>query len=234
MVAMTSGVTGEEGGGRKGKTAVGTPRQVESVCAGGGGRPASRQAMGECRSGGGGAGTRRRLAGARPSSVSAGGGTRRGGAGKAPPTWWAGGERGGTGGRRRQPYDPPPTGAVTARAPPSVVDAAAGTHRGGRHSGWPHPMRRRPSTADAPADELGCEKREPKKSARAPAVGIPRMQCWAEGSRVWLSGQALGGSAHAPAIPRQKCGASAGRTEGQRGGATQNEMLFHPDGCMAT
>lgn len=62
-----------------------------------------------------------------------------GGAGKARPTWWAGVDRGETGGRRRQPYGPPPAGAVTARAPPSVVDAAAGTHRGGRHSGWPRP-----------------------------------------------------------------------------------------------
>lgn len=54
MVAMTSGGTGEEGGGKTGKTAVGTPRRADSVCARGGGRPASRQVMGECGSGRGG------------------------------------------------------------------------------------------------------------------------------------------------------------------------------------
>lgn len=35
---------------------------------------------------------------------------------------------------------------------------------------------------------------------------------------MWVCGQALGGSVRAPAIPRQKCGASVGRIGGQGGG----------------
>lgn len=234
MVAMTSGGTGEEGGGKTGKTAVGTPRRADSVCARGGGRPASRQVMGECGSGRGGGRHPPPAGGCPPLEWERRWGDTEGRRGEGTADVVGRGGPGGDGGataaavrptagRRRDGARPPVGGRRGGRyaprrptqrlaAPPSDVDRQRRTH---------------PQTSSAARNENQKKARaHPRLAFRGCSVGRRGLECGCVG-RHWAA------ACVRPPFRAKNVVHPLVESGDKVGGATQYEMLVHPDGCVA-